>query len=231
MNTNSKYRKTTVVILAVVLAAFLAVGAWLSLFAEFTQQDSENTTDAIVSNTAATQIFREHPNVMADTEELASAYAQKLGLAEGEYTYRSTSILKVDSNGTWTGMADTTVISNYVHLLLPNKIKKIAINIDSAIGIKSVKWVSITADKGSQLAELERGTSNENSCFGGIPGGWLERVDLTQATNLKTIPSYTFRQCDRLYDIALPDTLTSIQDFRKDFWGGCRKIMKAGLTK
>ena len=211
MNTNSKYRKISLIVLAVVLIAFLAMGAWLSLFTGFTQHDFENST--VVETTANEidpQYFKERPYVVAETEELANAYAAKLNIPTGQFTFTPTSgVLSIDANGTWSGMASTTLMSKYAHLLLPNSVKKIASARQNATGTTSVRWVSITADAGSQLEEIEAGTSDATAVFGN-GGGWLERVDFVNATKLRSIPAYTFHGCDRLYDLILPDTVTSI---------------------
>ncbi|MDE5756190.1 MAG: leucine-rich repeat domain-containing protein [Clostridia bacterium] len=212
MNTNSKYRKIVLIVLAVVLIAFLAMGAWLSLFNGVTANNFKNTTDTGASQTSAVQVYKEKPYIMAETEELARDYANKLGIPNGQYIYTEVDSMKIDADGVWKGMAKTTVIDKYVHLLLPNSVKKLDIDRSTALGTTSVKWLSITANTGSQLAEITRGTSRTNSVFGN-GGGWLGRIDFTKATNLRTIPSYTFNGCDRLCDVALPDTLTSIEAY------------------
>lgn len=205
MNTKCKSGRIIWIVLALVFIAFSAVSAWLAL--PLFENNYDGSSDIAVSKTNVVKLFKEKPYIVASTAEKAAAHAEKLGIPSNEYNYtNSDNVLRVEG-GVWTGMANSDVIGKYVHLLLPNNITSIdSGSISSANGIFSVSWLSITADEGSNLASIA-GAASEKSAFG---GGWLERVDLTKATKLTSLPAYTFKPCDRLQDIALPDTINSI---------------------
>ena len=206
MNTvNKKSTKSILIILIAALVAIIAVGALLSLP---TRDNGER--DIAVSQTDVIKLYKETPYIMAETDAKAKAYAAELGIPENQYNYASTSAMNIE-NGVWKSMGATDVIGKYVHLLLPNSVTKIAKNTSSTTGIPSVRWLSIKADDGSGLTEIEGGTgtgASDRGAFG--TQGWLERVDLTKATKFTSLSAYAFYSCDRLYDIALPDSVTSI---------------------
>lgn len=203
MNTKNKSGKIIWVVLATVLIAFLTVSALLTLPLSNKFNDENGV---VTQNTAVNKFYREKPYIIAETEAKAEAYANKLGIPEEQFIYTSSSVMSI-TDGLWTGMNSTDVIDKYVHLLLPNSVKTIdAGSNDNTKGIPSVKWLSITADEGSNLESFIGATSAKSA----LGGGWLERVDLSKATKLTSIPAYTFKTCDRLYDVALPDSVTSI---------------------
>ncbi|MDE5655213.1 MAG: leucine-rich repeat domain-containing protein, partial [Clostridia bacterium] len=203
MNTKSKSRKIVLIILTMVLIAFLAVSAWLTLPIS---DDFNDAVDIVVNNTAVTKLYSSKPYIIAETEAKAKAYANKLGIPEDQFVYTNASVMTI-TDGVWTGMSSTDVINKYVHLLLPNAVKTIdAGSNDDTKGIFSVKWLSITADEGSNLESFVGATSAKSA----LGRGWLERLDLSKATKLTEIPAYTFKTCDRLYDVALPNNITSI---------------------
>ena len=203
MNTKNKSGKIIWVVLATVLIAFLTVIALLTLPLSNKFNDENGV---VTQSTAVNKFYREKPYIIAETEDKAKAYANKLGILEEQFIYTSSSIMSI-TDGLWTGMNSTDVIDKYVHLLLPNSVKTIdAGSNDNTKGIPSVKWLSITADEGSNLQSFIGATSAKSA----LGGGWLERVDLSKATKLTSIPAYTFKTCDRLYDVALPDSVTSI---------------------
>ncbi|MBD5087065.1 MAG: leucine-rich repeat protein [Clostridiales bacterium] len=206
MNTvNKKSTKSILIILIAALVAIIAVGALLSLP---TRDNGER--DIAVTQTDVIKLYKETPYIMAETDAKAKAYAAELGIPENQYNYASTSAMNIE-NGVWKSMGATDVIGKYVHLLLPNSVTKIAKNTSSTTGIPSVHWLSIKADEGSGLTEIEAGTGTGASVRGAFGGqGWLERVDLTRATKFTSLSAYAFYACDRLYDIALPDSVTSI---------------------
>lgn len=211
MNTaKSKSGKIIWVVLAVVLIAFLSVSAWLSLPAFKKSFKGESNTP--VSNTTLTKFNKFQTYVMASSSEKAGAYANKLGIPSKDYIYISTSAMRIE-DGVWKGMSSTDAIGKYVHLLLPNEVTSIdASSTSTANGIASVIWLSITADEGSNLESLAGATMVDSTVETAFRNGWLERIDLSKATKLKSIPAFTFTACDRLYDVALPDSITSIGD-------------------
>ncbi|MDE7348805.1 MAG: leucine-rich repeat domain-containing protein, partial [Clostridia bacterium] len=106
-------------------------------------------------------------------------------------------------------METTELKEKYAHFLLPNDVTAIDAAPTSDIkAISTVYILSITADEGSNLESLA-GATSEASTLG---GGWLERLDLINATKLKTIPAYTFKTCNRLQHVILPNHITSIGD-------------------
>ncbi|MDE6362042.1 MAG: leucine-rich repeat domain-containing protein, partial [Clostridia bacterium] len=208
MNTaKSKSGKIIWVVLAVVLIAFLSVSAWLSLPAF--RKNSKGASDTIVSNTSSTQqFFKVRPYIVASSEDKAAAYAEKLGIPNTQYEYASSNVMRIE-NGVWKGMETTELKEKYAHFLLPNDVTAIDAAPTSDIkAISTVYILSITADEGSNLESLA-GATSEASTLG---GGWLERLDLINATKLKTIPAYTFKTCNRLQHVILPNHITSIGD-------------------
>jgi hypothetical protein len=215
VNTKYKSGKIIWIVLAIVLIAFLTVSVWLAL--PIFKDDYDAKSDTAVSKTSVVKLFKEKPYIVASSAEKAAAYAEKLGIPANQYNYvDSTIVLRVE-DGVWKGMANSDVLGKYTHLLLPNDITSIdAGSISSANGIYSVLWLSIMADDGCNLTSIPGATSSISA----LGRGWLERVDLTKATKLTSIPAYTFKTCDRLQDIAFPDTITSI---------GAQAIVSANL--
>lgn len=206
MNTIRRSQRIIWIILAVALITFLAVTVWLSM--PVFNGNSDGANDIAVSKTNVVHLYKDKVYVVASTPEKGEAYAQKLGIPTSQYNYvNSANVLRVE-DGVWKGMSSSSVIDQYAHLLLPNDIRSIdASATDQYTGIPSVRWLSITADDGSNLASITGATSSA-SAFGKL--GRLETIDLSKATKLTSIPAFTFKTCDRLQQIALPDSVTSI---------------------